>query len=239
MRVCVIGEPDSEDPGLAMVEPALAAAASPTDKLEVVWISPATLSEEGVLDHLGDADAIFGPPGPTDAPDGYVDAIEFAREGQLPYFGCELGMDLAIVEFARRVLTLPGAHSIEFDDTPRDTVVVELTPPELVRGRPAEIFGDLVVKYVKDARMRGWIGADTSREVHRARYTISQKHKNPVARAGFKFAATDETQLVVRALELTGHPFFVVTSFAPHLRAPDLGPHPILKAFVDAAGGRL
>lgn len=235
MLVCVIGNFDPEDPGHSTVEPGLRRAAPSASGLEVTWVAPESIVEDGVLDHLQDADAIFGAPGPTQAPDGYVDAIEFAREGQLPYFGCELGMDLAVVEFARRILTLPNAHSNEFDPEPRDAVVIELTPPELVKGKPTEIFGDQLVRFTKEGRIKTWMGAETGREEHRSRFAVNPKFKAPLLRAGLKIAATDETQLVVRALELAEHPFFVLTSFAPQVRPESAGPHPVLAAFLDAA----
>jgi CTP synthase len=234
--VCVIGSFDPEDPGHSTIAPGLSRAADPASGLEVKWISPEQIVEDGVLDHLQHADAVFGAPGPTQAPDGFVDAIEFAREGQLPYLGCELGMDLAVVEFARRILTLPTAHSTEFDREPREAVVVELVPPELIKGKPVGIFGNQVVRYTKEGRLKGWMGGDTSREEHRSHFAVNTKFKNQLVRAGLKIAATDETQLVIRALELAEHPFYVLTSFAPQLRPEDEGPHPLLAAFLDAVG---
>jgi CTP synthase len=231
----VIGNFDPEDPGHSTIAPGLERArARSSAPIEVTWVAPEAIRDEGVLDHLQNADAIFGAPGPTEAVDGYLDAIEFAREGGLPYFGCELGMELAVVEFARTVLTLANAHSTEFDPALRDAVIVELVPPELIKGKPIDIFGDQVVRFTKDCRLREWMQADTGREEHRARFGVNAKFKNQFVRAGMKIAATDETQLVVRALELTGHPFFVLTSFAPQLRPEKSGPHPIFREFVKA-----
>jgi CTP synthase len=202
--------------------------------LEVRWVAPEVISEEGVLDHLQDADGIVGAPGPTQSVDGYLDAIEFAREGELPYFGCELGMDLGVVEFARTVLTIPNAHSIEYDPDPREAVIVQLTPPELIKGKPTNIFGNQLVRFTKDCRLKDWAKSDVGHEEHRAKYSINPKYKNQLVRAGMKIAATDETQLLIRALELTGHPFYVLTSFAPQLRPDQDGGHPILREFLAA-----
>jgi len=234
VRVCVIGSFDPEDPGHAAVAPGLQRAAGAGSDLEVLWVDPVAIQDEGVLDHLQDADGIFGAPGPTEAPDGYLDAIEFAREGELPYLGCELGMDLGVVEFARRILTLANAHSTEFDPALRDAVIVELVPPELIKGKPSNIFGEQVVRLTKESRLRTWCQSDAVREQHRDRYGLNQQYKSPLTRAGMKIAATDETQLVVRALELADHPFFVLTSYAPQLRAEQAGAHPLIRAFLKA-----
>jgi CTP synthase len=78
--------------------------------------------------------------------------------------------------------------------------------------------------------------ADTGREEHRDRFGVNVKYKQQLTRAGLKIAATDDTQLVVRALELAEHPFFVLTSFAPQLRPEESGPHPILQKFFKAIG---
>jgi CTP synthase len=233
----VIGSFDPEDPGHSTIEPSLRRAAGSGSKIdEVRWIAPETLAEEGVLDHLQNADAIIGAPGPTESPDGYLDAIEFAREGGLPYFGSELGMDLAVVEFARTVLTLATAHSTEHDPALRDAVVIELTPPELIKGKPVDIFGNQLVRFTKEGRLKDWMKADSAKEEHRARFGVNAKYKTQLTRAGLKIAATDETQLVVRALELVQHPFFVLTSYAPQLRPESAGPHPVLQAFLKAIG---
>jgi CTP synthase len=232
--VCVIGNFDPEDPGHATIAPGLELASGGSPDLDVRWVTPESISEDGVLDHLQEADAVFGAPGPTRAHDGYIDAIEFAREGGLPYLGCELGMDLGVVEFARRVLTIATAHSTEFDPALRDAVIIELVPPELIKGKPTEIFGEQTVRLAKDSRMRTWLKADTIREEHRARYGVNPQHKVPLTRAGLKIAATDETQLLVRALELSSHPFFVLTSFAPQLRPDSAGAHPLFVEFLKA-----
>jgi CTP synthase len=234
----VIGSFDSEDPGHATLVPSLMRAGGGSAKVaDVTWIEPETLVEDGVLDHLQNADGIVGAPGPTQAPDGYLDAIEFAREGGVPYLGSELGMELAVVEFARRVMTLATAHSTEFDPALRDAVVVELQPPELIKGKPVDIFGVQNVRYTRESRLREWMKADVGREEHRSRYGVNAKYKNQLIRAGMRVSATDETQLVVRALELAEHPFFVLTSFAPQLRPEQAGPHPILQQFVKAMAG--
>jgi CTP synthase len=217
-----------------MIESGLRRAARPGADLAVSWVSPDEIQEDGVLDHLQNADGILGAPGPVQSPDGYIDAVEFAREGSRPYLGCEVGMDLGVVEFARRILTIANAHSTEFEPALRDAVIIELVPPELIKGKPTNIFGEQLVRYTKDARLKDWLQADTSREEHRARYGLNQQYKNQLVRAGLKIAATDETQLVVRALEFTGHPFFVLTSFSPHLRSEKAGPHPILREFLKA-----
>lgn len=236
MLVCVIGNFDPEDPGHAAIAPGLERASGGSSDLDVRWVTPESISEDGVLSHLQDADAVFGAPGPINAPDGYLDAIEFAREGGLPYFGCELGMDLGAVEFARRVLTIATAHSTEFESALRDAVIIELVAPEVIKGKPTEIFGDLTVRLAKDSKLRGWLKSDTVREEHRSRYGLQAQYKTPFTRAGMKIAATDETQLLVRALELTGHPFFVLTSFAPQLRPESAGAHPVFVEFLKAIG---
>jgi CTP synthase len=235
--LCVIGNFDPEDPGHTTIVPALERAAGTALKQdEIQWVTPESLVEDGVLDHLQNADAIIGAPGPTAEPDGYLDAIEFAREGGLPYFGCELGMDLAVVEFARTVLTLATAHSTEHDPLLRDAVVIQLTPPELIKGKPVDIFGEQLVRFTKEGRLRDLMKAETGREQHRNKFGVNTKFKTQLLRAGLKISATDETSLVVRALELTAHPFFVLTSFAPQLRPESAGPHPILQAFLKAIG---
>ena len=153
---------------------------------DVEWIAPESLVEDGVIDHLKDADAIFGAPGPTQAPDGYLDAIEFAREGQLPYFGCELGMDLAVVEFARTVLSSrprTAPSSIRCSATRSSSSSIA---PELIKGKPIEIFGEQMVRFTKEARLRDWMKADGRREEHRAQFGVNSKYKTQLTRAGLR-----------------------------------------------------
>jgi CTP synthase len=234
VRVCVIGDFDAANPAHAELEPALLRAAPPGAALEVAWVSPGAISEDGVLKHLSEADAIVGAPGPIEDVDGYLDAVEFAREGEAPYLGVELGLELAVVEFARTVLVMPRAHSVEFDDAKAGAVVTLLEAPPVAPGRRPALTGDLAVKFTKEGRLGGIYGAPTAVEPHRTAYGVPAAVRNQLFRAGMKTSATDETGFLVRALEHGEHPFFVLVSFVPQLGPAAAGTHPLFRAFLSA-----
>lgn len=236
MRVCVIGDFDPTDPAHFELEPALIRAAPAGTTLDVAWIPPSAVAEDGVLKHLSDADALIGAPGPVTEVDGYLDAVEFSREGEAPYLGIELGMDLAVVEFARRVLVMTNAHSHEFDDHKTGAVITKLEPPPVAPGKRPVLTGDLLVKFAKDGALRKHYGAETAVEPHRTPWGVSAAVRNQLFRAGLKSAATDQTGFVVRALEYADHPFFVLVSYVPHLGAAAASGHPLLRAFLAAVG---
>lgn len=234
MLVCVIGDFDSAEPSHAALEPALLRASEDGGGLETRWISPEAIAADGVLKHLSDADALIGAPGPVNSLDGYLDAVEFAREGEAPYLGIELGMDLAVVEFARTVLVMPRAHSHEFDDAQVEAVVTRLEAPLVGAGRRSELTGDLVVKFTKEGSLAGKYGAPSAVERHRTVWGVPPAIRNRLFRAGLKAAATDDSGFVVRAFEHAEHPFFVLTSFVPQLGPAAAGAHPLLRAFLAA-----
>jgi CTP synthase len=232
--VCVIGDFDPAEPAHAELEPALKRAHDGGGAPEVRWISPDAIAADGVLKHLSDADALIGAPGPVGSIDGYLDAVEFAREGEAPYLGIELGMDLAVVEFARTVLVMARAHSNEFDPVHTDAVVTRLDPPMVGAGKRPPLVGDLTVKFTKEGRLTGCYGALTAVETHRTEWGVPPAVRNKLFRADLKAAATDETGFVSRAFEHARHPFFVLTSYVPQLSPAAAGGHPLFRAFLSA-----
>lgn len=234
MRVCVIGDFDPAEPSHFELEPALIRAAPPGATPEIVWVSPAAVSEDGVIRHLSDADVLIGAPGPLNDLDGYLDAVGFAREGAAPYLGIELGMDMAVVEFARTVLVMPRAHSLEFDDAKAEAVVTRLESPPIAPGRRPVLTGDLVVKFTKDGQLGARYGAASAVETHRTEWGVPAAVRQKLFRANLKTSATDETGFVVRAMELADHPFFTLVSFVPQLSPAAQGAHPLFKALLAA-----
>jgi CTP synthase len=231
--VCVIGDFDPAEPSHAELEPALRRAHE-DGAFDVRWVSSDDVQADGVLKHLTDADALIGAPGPVASLDGYLDAVEFAREGEAPYLGIELGMDLAVVEFARTVLVMPRAHSNAFDPAHAEAVVTKLEPPLVGAGRRPALVGDLPVKFTKEGRLAEWYGASSSIESHRTEWGVPPAIRNKLFRAELKAAATDESGFVVRAFENARHPFFVLTSFVPQLSPAAAGAHPLFRAFLAA-----
>jgi len=235
--VCVIGNFDPANPAHVELEPALRRAHTGGDVLEVRWVAPEAITEDGVLKHLTDADALIGAPGPIEDLGGYLDAVEFAREGGEPYLGVELGMDLAVVEFAKTVLVWPRAHSHEFDDAQREAVVTRMDPPPAPPGKQAPIVGALGVKFTKEGPLAQWYGAPSALEEHRTEWGVPPSVRNQLFRAGLKTVATDESGFLVRALQLADHPYFVLTSFVPWLGPAAKDAHPLFKPFLEAASG--
>nr|KAJ3411814.1 CTP synthase ura7 [Polyrhizophydium stewartii] len=175
--------------------------------------------------------------------EGKIAAIKWARENKVPFLGICLGLQMAVIEYARNVLGIAGAHSAEIDKTTADPVVVFM--PEISKthmggtmrlGSRATIFtpdsGESITR-----RLYG--GADVIHERHRHRYEVNPEYVARFEAAGLKFIGRDEKGERMIILELPSHPFFVATQYHPEYLTRPLKPTPVFLGFILAATGML
>jgi CTP synthase len=215
-------------------------------KVEVRYIDSESIESEGV-GALKGADAILVPGGfGKRGIEGKIRAIQYAREHRLPYLGICLGMQLAVIEFARHKAGFEGANSTEFDpDTPHPVVAL-ITEWQTADGKierrdersnlggtmrlgaqPADVVpGTLVHRIYK---------SDVVNERHRHRYEVNNHYLPRLEAAGLKVAARTKTESLCELIEMPDHPWFVGCQFHPEFTSTPRGGHPLFKSFIEAA----
>jgi CTP synthase len=195
---------------------------------------------------LDGADAILVPGGFGERGiDGKIEAIRYARERQIPYLGICLGMQLAIVEYARHVASLEGANSTEFNRSAPHPVIALITEWQDQKGtveqRTEESklggtmrLGAQEVRLSHGSRAHQIYGADTIMERHRHRFEFNNRYLQKLMNAGLRFPGFSRDGLV-EMIELPNHPFFVASQFHPEFRSTPRDGHPLFTGFMKAA----
>jgi CTP synthase len=195
---------------------------------------------------LQNMDAILVPGGFGDRGiEGKIQAIRFARENRIPYLGICLGMQLAIIEFARNVLALKGANSTEFDRATNHPVIALITEwqdlerGQQVRDEKSDLGGSMRLgaqeaKLVTGSLAHSLYGKESIFERHRHRYEFNNHYLEELAAAGLSFSGFSADGLV-EFIELRSHPWFVASQFHPEFTSTPRDGHPLFAGFVRAA----
>jgi len=188
-----------------------------------------------VLRTLGDSDAILVPGGFGErGVEGKISAIRYAREKGIPFFGICLGMQLAVVEFARHVAGIARANSAEFD--PQAPSVIDLMPEQRgVRDKGATMrLGAYACVLTPGSVAAEAYGATEISERHRHRYEFNNDYREVLTGKGLVLSGTSPDKKLVEMIELGGHPYFVGCQFHPELKSRPMAPHPLFVRFVRA-----
>jgi CTP synthase len=168
--------------------------------------------------------------------EGKIAAIRFARERGVPFFGICLGMQMAVVEFARHVSGLDGANSEEFSPTTPHPVVHLMADQHGVTDKGATMrLGAYPCELGKGTRCRRIYGADRISERHRHRYEVNNAYRERLEQGGLTLSGLSPDGELVEMIELETHPFFVACQFHPEFKSRPREPHPLFTAFVRAA----
>ncbi|ACA60667.1 CTP synthase [Candidatus Desulforudis audaxviator] len=208
--------------------------------VNIRMIDAESLENGAVEEILDGADGILVPGGFGDRGiEGKIRAIRHARERSLPFLGICLGMQLAVVEFARGVLGWADANSSEFD--PGTThPVIHLLPEQLqVRDLGGTMrLGAYACRLRPDSVAGRAYGREEIQERHRHRYEFNNVYLDDFDRAGMVFSGINPDKQLVEIVELTGHPWFVATQFHPEFPSRPNRPHPLFRDFIAAARRR-
>ncbi|HEY5147781.1 MAG TPA: CTP synthase, partial [Polyangiaceae bacterium] len=206
-------------------------------KVELEYIDSEQVEQQGPEALLSGLDAVLVPGGFGDrGTEGKIAAIGYARTNRIPFFGICLGMQLAVVEFARDVAGLAGANSSEFDkDTPH--AVIDLMPDQRgVRLKGATMrLGAYPCVLVAGTIAADAYGTIEISERHRHRYEFANDYRDKLAAAGLVLSGTSPDKRLVEMIELRDHPFFVGCQFPPEFKSRPTAPHPLFARFVRAA----
>ncbi len=206
-------------------------------KIHLERIESEQIEEEGTDQLLASADGILVPGGfDKRGINGKVDAIRFAREGKIPFFGICLGLQCATIEFARNVLGLTDANSTEFDPTTPHPVVALLDAQRKVTH-----IGGTMRKGAYDCALTEGSHAAIAyhsllvSERHRHRYEVNNDYREQLVKAGFAITGTSPDGGLVEVIEIPDHPWFLGVQCHPEFKSKPTAAHPLFRDFVGAA----
>ena len=213
--------------------------------VEIKWVDSEKVANNSAKQYLIDCDGIlvaggFGERGIQ----GKIDAIQYARENNIPFLGICLGMQLAMVEFARNVLGLEDATSVEFDKETKNPIIflidefIDASGSKQIRTSSSPMGGTMRLgEYECDtkegSRLREAYGASTIFERHRHRYEANPKYREVLEASGMEI--TGESQGLIEAVEVKNHPWFLGVQFHPEFTSRLQNPNPSILAFVKTA----
>ncbi|MBI2216534.1 MAG: CTP synthase [Candidatus Rokubacteria bacterium] len=206
-------------------------------RVELVWVDAEHIERDGAEAHLGGAAGILVPGGFGDRGiEGKIEAVRFARERRVPFFGICLGMQCAVIEFARHVCGLDGANSSEFDPFSRHPVIDLLPEQRTLADKGGTMrLGLYPVQLDDGTRSAALYGTTTIRERHRHRYEVNNDYRRLLEKNGLKVAGVWPEKELVEVVEIPDHPHFVAGQFHPEFRSRPWEPHPLFAGFVHAA----
>jgi len=186
---------------------------------------------------LGQVDAILVPGGfGKRGVEGKIRAVQFARENKVPYFGICLGMQIAVIEFARHVIGRSGAHSTEFDaETPFPVVDLMEDQRAVTHKGGSMRLGAYPCVLKKGSLAQKVYGSETISERHRHRFEVNNAYRAELESKGLVLSGLSPDKQLVEMSEISGHPWFLACQFHPEYKSRPLAPHPIFIAFVAAA----
>lgn len=238
VRIALVGKyTQLHDAYLSVVE-ALSHAGTANDAyVEIEWIDSETLTEKNVEQKLENVTGILVPGGFGDRGiEGMIIAIQYAREHGVPYFGICLGMQMAVVEFARHVLGYEDANSEEFSETSEHKIIA-LMPDQvnIVEKGGTMRLGKYPCVLREGTHSRALYGKSEISERHRHRFEFNNMYREDVEKAGMVLAGLSPNGKLVEIVELPDHPWFVGVQFHPEFKSRPNRAQPLFRGFVKAA----
>ena len=168
--------------------------------------------------------------------EGKIAAITYAREKEVPFFGICLGMQMAVIEYARRVLALPNANSLEFDEKTPDPVVTLMESQRAVLDKGGTMrLGAYACRIEPGSLAAKLYGQPLIQERHRHRYEVNNDYRARFEQAGLRFSGKNPDLDLVEMIELPGHPYYIGCQFHPEFKSRPTAPHPLFSGFAQAA----
>ncbi len=204
--------------------------------VHMVYIDSEKL-EVGELENLHTVDGVLVPGGFGErGTEGKVIAIKWARENGVPFFGICLGMQMMVVEFARHVVGLEGANSMEFDPATPHPVIDLMESQQAVTEKGGTMrLGAYPCQLTKGTKAYESYGKDNISERHRHRFEVNNSFRRQLSDRGLVFSGQSPDGSLVEICEVPGHPWFLGCQFHPEFKSRPLAPHPLFASFIRAA----
>jgi CTP synthase len=206
-------------------------------EVRIHWVAADDLGTGNTEDALAGMDGVLIPGGfGVRGIEGKVDAVRFVREGHVPFLGICLGLQCAVIEFARNVCGLEGANSSEFDPACEHAVIDLLPEQKDVTDLGASMRLGAQPCYLEPGtRAAKTYGADVVEERHRHRFEVNPAYHEVLTAGGLVISGSSQKGRLAEIVELPDHPFFLAGQFHPELRSRPTRPHPLFRGFVGAA----
>jgi CTP synthase len=244
VSIAIVGKyVEYEDSYKSLKEALTHGAISQNLKLNVTWIEAEGLESKTPEDRsyesqLEGFDGILVPGGfGKRGIEGMLNAIRYAREKQVPYFGICLGMQTACIEFARNVCGLKDANSSEFDPSSQHRIIYKLRELLGVEEMGGTMRLGAWACNLQEGSMasKAYGGATEISERHRHRYEFNREYEPLLTGAGLQISGTTPDSTYVEIVELPGHPYFLGCQFHPEFKSKPLAPHPLFREFIIAS----
>jgi len=222
------------DSYISIAEALLHAGACENINADIEWISAEDLISGSVEARLSNLDGLVIPGGfGHRGVEGKLEAVEYARTSGIPYFGLCLGLQCAVIEFARNVVGWSGANTTENDPDTRHPVIALLEEQSQVTQKGGTMrLGEYESTLAPNSICRQCYGQDTIVERHRHRYEFNPEFRDQLEAAGLRVTGTSANGELVEIVELEGHPWFVAVQFHPEFTSRFLSPHPLFRGFI-------
>lgn len=221
----------------SIVESTIHAGAMNDVKVNIHWIHSEDLNPDTVISELKDLHGIivapgFGPRGI----EGKIKAVQFARENKIPFFGICLGMQMAVIEYARNVLHLDLANSTEMDEKTPYPVIDLMSEQKTITDKGGTMrLGEWSCELKQDSKVFEAYGHTLIHERHRHRYEFNNHYLQSFEEAGLQSVGFNPETHLVEVIEIKNHPWFVGVQYHPEYKSTVLNPHPLFVGFIKAA----
>jgi CTP synthase len=238
VRIAVVGKYTSLVDSYKSVQEALIHGGIANDVgVSIAWLSSEDLERRTGAHLLKDHDGLLIPGGfGVRGVEGMLDAVRWAREEELPFFGICLGLQCAVIEYARNVCGLSDSHSAEFRGDLTEAVICLMDSQRQVTDLGGTMrLGAYPARLAHNSRAAVAYGTVEISERHRHRYEVNNAYRDLLAQQGMRFTGLSPDGALVEIIELPGHPWFVGCQFHPELKSRPMRAHPLFRAFVGAA----
>lgn len=238
VRIALVGKYVAlHDAYLSVVEALNHAGTENGVKIKIKWVNSEELTDDNTVDYLADCHGIIVPGGFGDRGiEGMICAARFAREKKIPYFGICLGMQMAVIEFARHAAGLAGAHSSEFaPETPYPVIDIMEEQKAITAKGGTMRLGKYPCVLSEGSLARSLYGAGEIEERHRHRFEMNSSFRPQLEAEGLSVTGLSPDGLLPEIVEIKDHPWFVGVQFHPEFKSRPNRPHPLFAGFIAAS----
>jgi len=205
-------------------------------KVKLHFIDSEKIEHDGLPKDLGEVDAILVPMGfgPRGA-EGKIEAVRFARENKIPFFGICYGMQMAVIEYARHVCGLEGANSVEVDERAPHPIIHLMEDQHRVTEKGGTMrLGSYPCVLAEGTRAAEVYGRERIDERHRHRFEVNNEYRDRLEAAGLVLSGLSPDKKLVEIIEIPAHPWFIACQFHPEFKSRPTNCHPLFRGFVRA-----